>query len=106
MIQSAISKYSIGQIVFHTKFEYRGVVIDVDPVYSGSALWYEQVALSRPPKDKPWYHVLVDDATHSTYVAERHLEADDSGKSIHHPAIAEYFSELKNGFYALKKSTH
>lgn len=82
------------------------MVIDVDPVYSGSALWYEQVALSRPPKDKPWYHVLVDDAAHSTYVAERHLEADDSGKSIHHPAIDEYFSELINGFYTLKKSTH
>jgi len=105
-MQTAQSNFSVGQIVFHLKFEYRGVIFDVDPVYSGSALWYEQVALSRPPKDKPWYHVLVDGTAHSTYVAERHLEADSSGKPIEHPHTGNYFSELKNGFYAPKISSH
>ena len=37
-----------------------GVVVDVDATFQGSEAWYEQVARSRPPKDQPWYRVLVD----------------------------------------------
>ena len=51
--------FHIGQLVLHAKFGYRGVVFDVDPVFQLSDEWYEQVARSRPPKDRPWYHVLV-----------------------------------------------
>lgn len=65
-------KFSVGQLVHHKKFDYRGVVVDVDPRFQGTEEWYEQVAKSRPPKDKPWYHVLVHEAGINTYVAERH----------------------------------
>ena len=41
--------------------------------FLGSEVWYEEVARSRPPKDQPWYHVLVNDAIHQTYVSERNL---------------------------------
>ena len=37
----------------------------VDGEFAGSDEWYEEVARSRPPKDQPWYHVLVDGATHT-----------------------------------------
>ena len=66
-------QFSIGQVVHHNKFDYRGVIVDVDADFQGTDDWYEQVARSRPPKDEPWYHVLVDNAIHMTYVAECHL---------------------------------
>ena len=84
--------FSVGQPVWHRLFHYRGVVFDVDPVFLGSEEWYEQMAKSRPPKDEPWYHVLVHNAVHQTYVAERNLDQDDSGERIQNPAIETLFS--------------
>lgn len=99
-------KFSVGQVVTHLKFEYRGVVVDVDANYQGSEDWYEQVARSRPPKDKPWYHVLVGDTDRATYVAERHLEADDSGDPIRHPAMNNYFDDFRDGVYHMRRNTN
>ncbi len=70
-----MSIFTIGQTVHHRMFDYRGVITGVDQSFQGSDDWYDQVAQSRPPKDKPWYHVLVHDASHRTYVAERHLDS-------------------------------
>jgi heat shock protein HspQ len=93
------AKFAVGQTVRHLRFGYRGVVVDVDPDFQLSDDWYDQVARSRPPKDKPWYHVLVDEASHMTYVAERHLEADDSGEPVRHPAVDQVFDRFENGAY-------
>jgi heat shock protein HspQ len=71
----SVANFSIGQIVQHRLFNYRGVVIDVDYKFLGTEDWYEQVARSRPPKEQPWYHVLVDNSIHQTYVAERNPES-------------------------------
>ena len=95
-------KYSIGQIIHHRLFDYRGVIIDVDPVFQGSNDWYEEVARSRPPKDEPWYHVLVHDAGQRTYVAERNLEQDDTGQSVNHPDIEVHFEGQENGHYVVR----
>ena len=92
-------KYSLGQIIHHLRFDYRGVIVDVDATFQGTEAWYEQMARSQPPKDKPWYHVLVDGAEHTTYVAERHLEADQTGKPIFHPLIDALFGEFEDGRY-------
>lgn len=92
-------KFYIGQLVHHRKFDYRGVVVDVDPEYQGSEEWYELMARSRPPRDAPWYHVLVHGARHSTYVAERHLEPDTSGEQIDHPALGHFFDRFEGGRY-------
>ena len=79
------AKFFVGQIVRHKKFDYRGVVFDADATFQGTSEWYELVARSRPPKHHPWYHVLVDGAEHTTYVAERHLESDERGLPVKHP---------------------
>ncbi|MDH3693835.1 MAG: heat shock protein HspQ [Gammaproteobacteria bacterium] len=100
------AQFSIGQIVHHKLFDYRGVIFDVDPRFQGSDEWYEQVARSRPPKNKPWYHVLVDDATHQTYVAERHLEKDDAQLPINHPLIEALLGEYVDGQYHPKQSVN
>jgi heat shock protein HspQ len=92
-------KFFIGQVVCHRKFGYRGVVVDLDPVFQGTDEWYERVARSRPPKDRPWYHVLVHEAEHSTYVAERHLDPDPEGGQVDHPALGRFFSRFVGGRY-------
>ena len=98
------SKFSIGELIHHRLFDYRGVVFDVDQEFSGTEEWYDQVAKSRPPKDQPWYHVLVHGSNHTTYVAERNLEADTSVLPIDHPFVKEIFTEFKGGKY-IKQQT-
>lgn len=81
---SSTALFEIGQIVHHRLFDYRGVVLDVDPDFQAGEEWYQQMARSRPPKDEPWYHVLVDNS-HETYVAERNLQPSlDVGPISHH----------------------
>ena len=92
-------KFESGQLVHHTKFGYRGVVVSVDAQFEGTDDWYQEVARSRPPRGEPWYHVLVDGSTHETYVAERHLELDESEAPITHPLLELFFDELRNGRY-------
>ena len=93
------SAFSIGQIVHHKLFGYRGVIFDVDADFQGTEEWYDQVAKSRPPKDQPWYHVLVDGRPVTTYVAERNLEPTDDRSPIDHPFIARIFAGLEDGVY-------
>ena len=97
------AKFSIGELVHHRLFDYRGVVIDVDPIFSASEQWYEQVARSRPPKDRPWYHVLVDGETHSTYVAEEFLMAvDEDEEGVDNPLVKDLFSKSCDGNLAIR----
>jgi len=100
------AQFSIGQVVHHNKFDYRGVIVDVDANFQGADEWYDQVARSRPPKDKPWYHVLVDNAIHMTYVAERHLEVTIDDEPVTHPAIKAYFDDFQDGVYQIRRSTN
>jgi len=95
-------KFSIGQLVHHRLFDYRGVIVDVDATFQGTEGWYEHMARSRPPKDEPWYHVLVDQAEHTTYVAERNLEPDKRQDPIDHPLRDHFFSDFQNGQYICK----
>ena len=95
------AKYSLGQIIKHSKFDYRGVVFDVDAEFCGTQEWYDSVAKSRPPKDQPWYHVMVDGSDITTYVAERHLQVDNNLSAIHHPFLDVYFEDFKSGRYSL-----
>ena len=86
--------FQIGQIVHHKLFDYIGVVFDVDPIFQGTDEWYEQVARSRPSKDRPWYHVLVYNAVHTTYVAEQNLETADTPQIIAHPLAEQLLGEF------------
>jgi heat shock protein HspQ len=96
MADDKSARFGSGDVIRHVRFEYRGVVIDVDATFRGTDEWYEQMAISQPPKDEPWYHVLVHDAMHSTYVAERNLEADMAPAPIRHPRLREFFDRRVN----------
>ena len=94
-------KFMLGQLVHHCLFDYRGVIYDVDQVFQGSDEWYQQVARSRPARDRPWYRVLVHEFGHETYVAERNLERDNVLEPIKHPWVDHIFAALKDGYYEL-----
>jgi heat shock protein HspQ len=96
------AQFSIGEIIHHKLFKYRGVIIDVDFQFLGSDEWYDKVAKSRPPKNHPWYHVLVDNSVQQTYVAEQNLEKCDNPAAINHPLITTFFSGKKDAVYQLK----
>lgn len=93
------ARFAPGQLIHHVRFDYRGVVYDVDAEFSGTEAWYEQVAVSRPPRDAPWYHVLVDGAEHTTYVAECNLEVDVVQSPVDHPLLANFFDRFEDGTY-------
>lgn len=93
------ARFSPGELILHRLFDYRGVIVDVDPVFAGSDEWYDNVARSRPPKDAPWYHVLVHNSDSTTYVAEQNLEADSSGLPIRHPLTGQLFTGFSDGRY-------
>lgn len=98
--------FSIGQVVHHRLFDYRGVVIDVDPCFMLSDEWYDQVAKSRPAKDQPWYRVLVHNAVHETYVAEANIMRDTLGEPVIHPEVPLYFKDFVDGHYLLHQRSN
>ena len=96
------AKFYIGQIISHQRFNYRGVIVGIDAVFSHNESWYESMAISRPPKDKPWYNVLVDQSFQSTYVAERNLLITEDSRQIDHPFLGHYFDKYDGRRYYLK----
>ncbi len=95
-------RFAAGEIVEHLRFACRGVIYGVDPEFAGSDEWYAVVARSRPPRDAPWYHVLVDGADHTTYVAERHLQRAEDFGQIEHPLLGRYFNAFDGRRYGLR----
>lgn len=100
------AKFSVGQVIHHKLFDYRGVIVDVDATCQASEEWYQTMARSRPPKDQPWYHVLVDRAEHMTYVAERNLEPDLTGEPVVHPVLDRFFDGMRGGLYVRDRALH
>jgi heat shock protein HspQ len=97
--------FAIGQIVHHLLFDYRGVIFDVDADFQGSEEWYEKNAQTgAPPKDEPWYHVLIDDDGRVAYVAQRNIEADASREPVEHPLLENFFRSYEGGQYQSRHS--
>ena len=101
-----VAKFSIGQVVRHRIFPFRGVIFDVDPEFDNTEEWYEAIpAEVRPAKDQPFYHLLAENAEsyYVAYVSEQNLLADDTGKPVSHPQVPQFFKELKRGHYVSRE---
>ena len=94
-----MAKFQVGELIHHKRFDYRGVVVDVDASFSGTEEWYDTMARSSPPKDEPWYHVLVHSTDTTTYAAQDSLMIDTEGLPISHPLLETYFDAWENGRY-------
>ena len=97
-----IAKFSIGDVVKHKHFDFRGVIYDVDFEFSNSQEWYESIPKEvRPRKDQPFYHLLAEnnEINYEAYVSEQNLEKDVSEEPIKHPLIEEIFTGKKGSGY-------
>ena len=102
----AHAHYSIGEVVRHRLFDFRGVIFDVDPVFANSEEWYQAIPEEiRPSKDQPFYHLLAENGEQSyvAYVSQQNLVADEVGGPIDHPAIGGIFSAYEHGRYQLRR---
>jgi heat shock protein HspQ len=99
------AKFTIGDVVKHRIFPFRGVVFDVDPVFDNTEEWLASIPEDvRPHKDQPFYHLLAENAetTYVAYVSEQNLLADGTGEPCRHPLLREMFSSPKRGIYRMK----
>ncbi len=103
------AKYSIGQVVRHRKFPFRGVVFDIDPIFANTEEWWLAIPEeSRPRKDQPFYHLLAENESsyYVAYVSEQNLLADETGEPVEHPEVSSMFSNLSNGKYNMEVQMH
>lgn len=104
MMDDKVAKFRIGQVVRHRVYPFRGVIFDVDPVFSSTEEWWESIPEDvRPRKDQPFYHLLAENesSTYIAYVSEQNLLVDTSGEPVQHPQVTDLFGELQAGQYAV-----
>jgi heat shock protein HspQ len=101
----AVARFTIGEVVRHRLFDFRGVIFDVDPVFANSEEWYQSIPEDiRPPKDQPYYHLLAENSESSyiAYVSQQNLLGDETGGPVEHPAIPDMFEGYSKGRYRLR----
>lgn len=94
------AKFTIGEVVRHKVFPFRGVVFDVDPEYSNTEEWWNAIpAEIRPSKDQPFYHLLAenDESEYVAYVSEQNLEHDESGAPLRNAQVYQIFDCSPSG---------
>ena len=98
--------FSIGDVVRHRIFGFRGVIFDVDPVFANTEEWYQAIPEEiRPRKDQPFYHLLAEngETSYTAYVSQQNILADDSDEPVDHPAIGDIFGPYADGRYQLRR---
>jgi heat shock protein HspQ len=99
------AKFSIGQVVRHKLFPFRGVVFDVDPEFSNTEEWLTAIPEPvRPDRKQPFYHLFAEnsDSHYVAYVSEQNLVPDETGEPVDHPQIELLFDETDDGRYRLR----
>ena len=102
----AHAHFSIGDVVRHRLFDFRGVIFDVDPVFANTEEWYEAIPEEvRPRKDQPFYHLLAEngESSYVAYVSQQNLECDEDGGPVDHPALSGIFKGFADGRYLLRR---
>lgn len=96
------AKFSVGEVVRHRFYPFRGVIYDIDPVFANTEEWWLAIPEDiRPRKDQPYYHLLAEneETEYIAYVSEQNLIADRSGRPLRHPQVPEMFAEDDQGHY-------
>ena len=100
----AEAKFSIGQVVKHRRFPFRGVIFDIDPEFANTEEWWQSIPENiRPKKEQPYYSLLAEneETYYIAYVSEQNLIIDKTGKPVGHPGVESLFGDLNNGRYEL-----
>ena len=96
---TAQGNFHLGQVVHHRLYGYRGVIFDVDPEFKLTDDWYRLVAKSKPPRNRPWFKILVHNTAYETYEAEENLRAEEHPVKINHPDLRDHFCGYSKGAY-------
>lgn len=94
-----MSKFEVGEIVHHRRYDYRGVIIARDVVCRAPDDWYRGNQ-TQPSRTQPWYRVLVDGGR-ETYVAHENLEVATENGPVIHPLVDKFFPAFFDGRYYL-----
>ena len=99
MTNETVAKFGLGQIVRHREAAFRGVVIDVDPVFAGKP--GDTGAIS---PDQPFYQVLALGAEGGfvAYAPEDSLEHDPELTAVTREAETRWFTVDANRRHAPK----
>ncbi len=63
------ANFELGCVVRHRLYSFRGVIFDVDPVFSNTEKWWQAIPEEvRPAKDQPFYHLLAENDEAAYYV--------------------------------------
>jgi len=89
-------RFAPGDLVRHSRYGYRGVVVDLDAKCRAADAWY-YANQTQPDRDQPWYHVLVHGRDISTYAAQDSLNPDLLGEPVSHPWIEKFFCGFEGG---------
>ena len=104
-MESRTAKFRIGDVVRHRVYPFRGVIFDVDPVFSNSEEWWLAIPEHlRPSKDQPFYHLFAenDESEYVAYVSEQNLERDPSETPLRNPLLPSFFEQAPGGGFKLK----
>ena len=85
MSKTRTAKFTIGQVVRHRLFSFRGIVFDIDPEFSNTEEWYQSIpAERRPRKDQPFYHLYAENSEteYVAYVSEQNLLVDRFRRAV------------------------
>jgi len=94
------AKFTIGEVVRHKVFPFRGVVFDVDPEFSNTEEWWNAIpAEIRPERDQPFYHLLAenDETEYVAYVSEQNLVHDEDEAPLRNSQIYQIFDLAPSG---------
>ncbi len=101
-----LATFTLGDVVRHRLFDFRGVIFDVDPEFSNSEEWYESIPEEmRPARNQPFYHLYAenDDSSYVAYVSQQNLIGDADGGPVSHPGIETMFEEFSGVRYNIKR---
>ncbi len=91
-------QFKIGTIILHKRYGYNGIIVSRDAQCQADESWYLKNQ-TQPDRLQPWYHVLVHQAGHHTYVAESNLQIANEPIDIEHPLIDLFFERNESGVY-------
>ncbi|NXQ80617.1 FBX21 protein, partial [Nyctibius grandis] len=100
-------QFSVGQVIFHKRFGYSGVIVGWDVKAKAPEEWLQH---KYPPakqglKDTPHYRILINKANGSgkstAYIPEEEITII-MGLEVHHPDMKAYFSGYDGSKYIMQ----
>jgi heat shock protein HspQ len=103
---ASAATFTIGDVVRHRIFPFRGVIFDVDPEFNNTEEWWNAIPEGiRPHRDQPFYHLLAEneEASYVAYVSQQNLILEADADPVQHPAVGQMFAAFEDGRYQLRR---